>query len=85
MDVLFSPHPRKDRNHGLHLLEKQLGAAKESIDMSLFIFSAQPLPNMLGEQIKRGIEIRLVADPDFASRPCSDVLDLLRVSLPDRT
>ena len=43
MDVLFSAHPRKDRNHGLHLSEKQLRAVKESIDMALFVFSAQQL------------------------------------------
>ena len=37
------------------------------------------------EQIKRGIEIRLVADLGFASRPFTEVLDLLGVSLPDHT
>ena len=85
VDVLFSPHPRRDRNHGLHLLKKQLRAAKESIDMALFVFSAQQLTNVLREEIKRGIEIRLIADPGFASRPFSEVLDLLGVSLPDHT
>ena len=85
MDALFSPHPRRDSNHGLNLLEEQLKAAKESIDMALFVLSAQQLTNVLREQIKRGIEIRLVADPGFASRPFSEVLDLLGVSLPDHT
>ena len=85
MDVLFSAHHRKDRNHGLLLLEKQLRAAKESIDMALFVFSALQLTNVLREQIKRGIEIRLVADPGVTSRPFSEVLDLLGVSVPDYT
>ncbi len=85
MDVLFSAHHRKDRNHGLLLLEKQLRAAKESIDMALFVFSALQLTNVLREQIKRGIEIRLVADPGVTSRPFSEVLDLLGVSVPDHT
>ena len=40
---------------------------------------------MRREQIKRGIEIRLVADPGFASRPFSEVLDLLGVSHLDHT
>ena len=40
---------------------------------------------MLREQIKRGVEIRLVADPGFASRPFSETLDLLRVTLPYHT
>ena len=83
VDVLFSPNPRRDRNHGIHLLEKQLRAAKESIDMALFVFSAPQLTNLLREQIEQGIEIRLVADPGFASRPFSEVLDLLGISLPD--
>ena len=85
MDVLFSPHPKGDRKHGLNLLAKQLRAAKEGIDMALFEFSAQQLTNVLREQIKRGVEIRLVADPGFASRPFSEVLDLLGVALPNHT
>ena len=85
IDVLFSPHPKKDRNHGLNLLANQLKAAKKSIDLALFVFSAQQLTNALREQIVRGIEIRLVADPGFASRPFSEVLDLLGVTLPDHT
>ena len=85
VDVLFSPHPKKDRNHGLNLLAEQLKAAKKSIDMALFVFSAQQLTNALREQMKQGVEIRLVADPGFASRPFSEVLDLLGVTLPDHT
>ena len=85
VDVLFSPHPKRDRNHGLNLLAEQLKAAKKSIDMALFVFSAQQLTNALREQMKQGVEIRLVADPGFASRPFSEVLDLLGVTLPDHT
>ena len=84
VDVLFSPHPKRDANHGLNLLAKQLKATRQHIDMALFVFSAQQLTNVLREQIKEGVEIRLVADPGFASRPFSEVLDLLGVSLPDR-
>ena len=83
VDVLFSPHPKRDANHGLNLLAKQLSTAREHIDMALFVFSAQQLTNVLREQIKAGVEIRLVADPGFASRPFSEVLDLLGVTLPD--
>ena len=85
VDVLFSPHPKKDRNHGLNLLAEQLKAAKKRIDMALFVFSAQQLTNVLREQIERGVEIRVVADPGFASRPFSEVLDLLGVTLPGHT
>ena len=85
VDVLFSPHPKRDRNHGLNLLAKQLKAAKEGNDMALFVFSAQQLANVLREQINRRVEIRLVADPGFASRPFSEALALLGVTLPDHT
>ena len=53
--------------------------------MTLFVFSAQHLTNVLREQIEQGVEIRLVADPGFASRPFSEALDLLGVTLPDHT
>jgi len=85
VDVLFSPHPKKDRNHGLNLLAEQLKTARKSLDMALFVFSAQQLTNALRGKIQRGIEIRLVADPGFASRPFSEVLDLLGVTLPDHS
>jgi len=85
VDVLFSPHPKRDRNHGLNLLAEQLKASTKSLDMALFVFSAQQLTNVLREQIKQGVVIRLVADPGFASRPFSEVLDLLGITLPDQT
>ncbi|AII48447.1 hypothetical protein KR52_04705 [Synechococcus sp. KORDI-52] len=83
VEVLFSPHPKRDRNHGLNLLTRQLKTAKKRIDLALFVFSAQQLTNVLREQIEQGVTIRLVADPGFASRPFSEVLDLLGVTLPD--
>ncbi|MCB4393421.1 DUF1669 domain-containing protein [Synechococcus sp. HB1133] len=85
VDVLFSPHPKRNQGHGLNLLAKQLNKARQRVDMALFVFSAQQLTNVLREQIKQGVEIRLVADPGFASRPFSEVLDLLGVTLPDHT
>ena len=85
VDVLFSPHPKRDRNHGLNLLAKQLKTAREKIDMALFVFSAQELTNALQERVEQGVVIRLISDPGFASRPFSEVLDLLGVTLPDHT
>ncbi|WP_115022538.1 phosphatidylserine/phosphatidylglycerophosphate/cardiolipin synthase family protein [Synechococcus sp. UW69] len=85
VDVLFSPHPKRNQGHGLNLLAKQLNKARQRVDMALFVFSAQQLTNVLREQIKQGVEIRLVADPGFANRPFSEVLDLLGVTLPDHT
>ncbi len=51
--------------------------------MALFIFSAQGLVNKLLDQVQSGMKIRLIADPGFASRSYSEVLDLLSVALPD--
>jgi len=70
--------------HGLDLIEDQLGSAKKTIDLALFVFSAQQLTNKLAEQISAGVQLRLLADPGFASRSFSEVLDLLGLALPDR-
>jgi len=53
--------------------------------MALFVFTAQQLTNVLREQIKKGINIRLIVDPAFASRTFSEVLNLLKDSLSDHT
>ena len=68
VDVLFSPHPKRDANHGLNLFAKQL-KLQGTTSKALFVFSAQQLTNVLREQIKEGVEIRLVANPGFASHP----------------
>ena len=84
VDVLFSPHRKRDPNHGLHWLEQQLSKAKRRIDLALFVFSAQQISNVLQTKVDEGVSICLVADPGFASRSFSEVLDLLGVALPDR-
>ena len=52
--------------------------------MALFVFTAQQLADALEQQVQAGLHIRLIADPSFASRSFSEVLDLLGVALPDR-
>ena len=84
IDVLFTPHSKSDPNHGLRLIGDQLATAQRSIDMALFVFSAQGLADVLRERVEQAVEVRLLADPGFASRSFSEVLDLLGVSLPDR-
>ena len=84
VEVLFSPHPKRNASHGLNWLAAKLAAAQRQIDMALFVFSAQQLANVLEERANKGGKIRLVADPGFASRTFSEVLDLLGVALPDR-
>jgi phosphatidylserine/phosphatidylglycerophosphate/cardiolipin synthase-like enzyme len=84
VEVLFAPHRRDDPANGLRWLERQLAGARERIDMALFVFSSQPLADALAGLHHRGVRLRLLADPGFASRSFSEVLDLLGVSLPDR-
>ncbi|MBC1261855.1 phosphatidylserine/phosphatidylglycerophosphate/cardiolipin synthase family protein [Synechococcus sp. BSF8S] len=84
VEVLFAPHRRKDPNQGLDLLDQRLAAARRRLDLSLFVFSAQELANRLAELQQRGVAMRVLADPGFASRSFSEVLDLLGLSMPDR-
>jgi phosphatidylserine/phosphatidylglycerophosphate/cardiolipin synthase-like enzyme len=84
IEVLFAPHARSDPHHGLRLIGERLATAQQSIDMALFVFSAQELADVLRERVEQGVEVRLLADPGFASRSFSEVLDLLGVALPDR-
>ena len=83
VDVLFAPHAQQQPGHGLHVISEQLTAAKRSIDMALFVFSAQTLTDVLEEKINAGTNIRVLADPGFASRSFSEVLDLLSLQIPD--
>ena len=46
--------------------------------------TAQQLADALQRGVNAGLQIRLIADPSFASRSFSEVLDLLDVALPDR-
>lgn len=84
VQVLFAPHRRNDANNGLRWLEDLLSQSRSSLDMGLFVFSAQNLANGLATLQARGVSIRLLADPGFANRSFSETLDLLGVSQSDR-
>ena len=83
VEVLFAPHRRRDPHNGLVWLEQQLRQARHRLDLSLFVFSAQNLADTLGQLRRQGVRLRLLADPGFAHRSYSEVLDLLGVSLSD--
>ena len=83
VEVLFAPHPRSDPQNGLHWLAERLALVERRLDLSLFVFSAQSLADTLAALVPRGVAVRLLADPGFASRPFSEVLDVLGVSRPD--
>jgi phosphatidylserine/phosphatidylglycerophosphate/cardiolipin synthase-like enzyme len=83
VEVLFAPHRRQDPHQGLGWLAAQLATVERRLDLSLFVFSAQELADSLASLAGRGVAVRLLADPGFASRPFSEVLDVLGVSRPD--
>jgi len=83
VQLLFAPHRRSDPNNGLQLIAASLAKARQRLDMALFVFSAQELSAVLATLQQEGVKLRLLADPGFASRPFSEVLDLLGVSLSD--
>jgi phosphatidylserine/phosphatidylglycerophosphate/cardiolipin synthase-like enzyme len=85
VEVLFAPHRRSDPHHGLHWLAERLALVRRRLDLSLFVFSAQSLADSLAALAPQGVAIRLLADPGFASRPFSEVLDVLGVSRADNT
>jgi phosphatidylserine/phosphatidylglycerophosphate/cardiolipin synthase-like enzyme len=82
--VLFAPQRRRDPNNGLALLNTLLEGAKRQVDLALFVLSDQSVGNTLGKLHRRGVKIRLLADPGFANRSFSEVLDLMGTQLPDR-
>ena len=84
IQVLFAPHRRNDPNHGLNLIATSLNQAKTQVDMALFVFSAQQLTDVLANLQRRRVQVRLLADAGFASRPFSEVLDLLGTSMADK-
>ena len=84
VEVLFAPHRRSDPFNGLSWIESQLAGVRRRLDLVLFVFSAQNLADALAAAQQRGVAIRVLADPGFAARPFSEVLDLLAVSQSDQ-
>lgn len=82
--VLFAPHRRRDPNHGLALINSLLAAARQRVDLALFVLSDQSVADAMEPLQRRGVTLRLLADPGFANRSFSEVLDLLGTRLTDR-
>jgi phosphatidylserine/phosphatidylglycerophosphate/cardiolipin synthase-like enzyme len=81
--VLFAPHRRSDPHQGLRLLEELLLGTRKQLDLALFVLSEQRLADAMARLPQQGVTIRLLADPGFANRAFSEVLDLLGTQLPD--
>ena len=83
VSVLFAPHRRKNQTNGLTLIKQKLKNANDSIDLALFVFSAQELADVLAQKQAEGVAIRALIDQSFAYRSYSELLDLLGQQLPD--
>lgn len=63
------------------LINQNLGIAKKSVNLALFVFSAQRLANTLEIEAKRGVTVRALIDSNFIYRPYSEGLDMMGATL----
>ena len=59
------------------LINRTLGSAKKSVDLALFVFSAQRLSNTLEIEASRGVAVRALIDSNFIYRSYSEGLDMM--------
>lgn len=85
--VQFSPTPEKagwaTSSNGL--IGRTLETAQRRADLALFVFSEQPLANILQTRHNAGVQVRALIDPAFAFRDYSEGLDLLGVTLGNKS
>ncbi len=63
------------------LIARTLSAANQNVDLALFVFSEQAIANALATRHQQGTQVRVLIDPSFAFRDFSEGLDLLGVTL----
>ncbi len=63
------------------LINKNLGIAKKSVNLALFVFSAQRLANTLEIESRRGVAVRALIDSNFIYRSYSEGLDMMGATL----
>lgn len=66
------------------LIGKILNTAQQSVQLALFVFSEQPLADILDSRHQQGVEVSALIDPSFAFRNYSEGLDLLGVALSNK-
>ncbi|TAH20690.1 MAG: DUF655 domain-containing protein, partial [Oscillatoriales cyanobacterium] len=59
------------------LINRTLAKAKKSVNLALFVFSAQRLSNTLELESRRGVAVRALIDSNFIYRPYSEGLDMM--------
>ncbi len=83
VSVKFSPDSRtvdwSDTSNGL--IAQTLSQANQSVNLALFVLSEQRLADELQTKHQKGVEIKVLIDPEFAYRPYSEGLDLLGIKI----
>ncbi|MFP4297568.1 MAG: phospholipase D-like domain-containing protein [Spirulinaceae cyanobacterium] len=81
--VQFSPisptQPWSRSSNGL--IGQTLAQAVKSVNLALFVFSEQPIVDILETRYQQGAEVKALIDPSFAFRNYSEGLDMLGVAL----
>lgn len=79
----FSPlSPTQPWQHSTNgVIGRALQQAQSQVDLALFVFSEQPLANVLRDRAQNGVAVRALIDPSFAFRNFSEGLDMLGVTL----
>lgn len=63
------------------LINRTLAKAKNSVNLALFVFSAQRLSNTLEIEAARGVAVRALIDSNFIYRSYSEGLDMMGATL----
>jgi phosphatidylserine/phosphatidylglycerophosphate/cardiolipin synthase-like enzyme len=81
--VQFSPAASKTpwQQSPNGLIDQTLANAKTSVNLALFVFSAQQLANTLEAKSQQGVGIRALVDSSFVYRPYSEAMDMMGGSL----
>jgi len=81
--VQFSPAtaktPWQQTPNGL--IDRTLATASKSVNLALFVFSAQQLADTLEAKSRTGVGIRALVDSSFVYRPYSEAMDMMGASL----
>jgi phosphatidylserine/phosphatidylglycerophosphate/cardiolipin synthase-like enzyme len=81
--VQFSPATSKTpwQQSPNGLIDRTLASSSKSVNLALFVFSAQQLANTLEAKSQQGVSIRALVDSSFVYRPYSEAMDMMGASL----
>ncbi|MEG4248728.1 phospholipase D-like domain-containing protein [Microcoleus sp. Pol10D4] len=81
--VQFSPATKKTpwQQTPNGLIDRTLASSSKSVNLALFVFSAQQLADTLGVKSQTGVGIKALVDSSFIYRPYSEAMDMMGASL----